>query len=88
VRLHAADSTLLHRESLESLAARLDPTAFVRIHRSSIVQLSAIRNTRRTRTGSREVVLATGQRVGVSRAGWALLRERLDASVRATMDAE
>ena len=33
VRLHAASTTLLHRESLDSLAARLDPGAFARVHR-------------------------------------------------------
>ena len=88
VRLHSVGSTLLHREPLESLAARLDPTAFVRVHRSSIVRLGAIRKTRRTRNGSHEVVLATGQRVGVSRSGWAILRDRLDASLGAATDAE
>ena len=88
VRLHATSATLLHRESLDSLAARLDPTAFVRVHRSSIVRLGAIRKTRRTRTGAHELILAAGQRVGVSRSGWGMLRGRLDASVRASTDAE
>jgi two-component system, LytTR family, response regulator len=77
VRLHAASSTLLHRESLDSLASRLDPTAFARVHRSAIVRLSAIRKTRRTRSGSHEVLLSSGQRVGVSRSGWITLRDRL-----------
>ena len=88
VRLHSTTATLLHRESLESLAARLDPTAFVRVHRSSIVQLGAIRRTRRNRGGSHEVVLASGQRVSVSRSGWAVLRDRIDASVSTATDAE
>ena len=74
VRLHAANATLLHRESLESLAARLDAGAFVRVHRSSIVRVDAIRRTRRTRSGAHEVTLASGQRVAVSRTGWAALR--------------
>jgi len=74
VRLHAASATLLHRESLDSLAARLDPGTFVRVHRSSIVRVDAIRRTRRTRSGAHEVTLASGQRVAVSRAGWAALR--------------
>lgn len=77
VRLHATSSTLLHRESLDSLAARLDPSAFVRVHRSSIVRVDAIRRTRRLRSGSHEVTLASGQRVIASRAGWAALRGRV-----------
>jgi two-component system LytT family response regulator len=74
VRLHAASATLLHRESLDSLAAKLDPGVFVRVHRSSIVRVDAIRRLRRTRSGSHEVTLASGQRVAVSRSGWAVLR--------------
>ena len=74
VRLHAASTTLLHRESLDSLVARLDPATFVRVHRSSIVRVDAIRRTRRTRSGAHELTLASGQRVAVSRAGWAALR--------------
>ena len=77
VRLHAAKSTLLHRESLDSLAGRLDPAVFARVHRSSIVRIDAVRRTRRMRTGGHEVTLASGQRVAVSRAGWSTLRERV-----------
>jgi two-component system, LytTR family, response regulator len=80
VRLHASTATLLHRESLESLAARLDPAVFARVHRSSIVRVDAIRRTRRARDGSHEVTLASGQRVAVSRAGWRGLRERVAAT--------
>jgi two-component system LytT family response regulator len=82
VRLHATDTTLLHRESLDSLAARLDPAAFARVHRSSIVRVDAIRRTRRTRSGAHEVTLASGQRVAVSRAGWVGLRERVGQGTR------
>jgi len=77
VRLHTSGTTLLHRESLDSLAARLNPAAFVRVHRSSIVRLDAIRRTRRTRNGGHEVTLASGHRVAVSRSGWAELRGRV-----------
>lgn len=80
VRLHATKTTLLHRESLDSLAARLDPAAFARIHRSSIVRVDAIRRTRRTRSGAHEVTLTSGQRVAVSRTGWGALRDRRSES--------
>ena len=73
-RLHMPTAAFLHRESLDSLAARLDPNAFARVHRSSIVRLDAIRRTRRTRAGNHELTLASGHRVTVSRAGWARLR--------------
>lgn len=83
VRLHTPTVTLLHRESLDSLASRLEPQRFARVHRSSIVRLDAIRRTRRTRSGRHELTLASGQRVAVSRAGWAMLRTRVtDAEPR------
>jgi two-component system, LytTR family, response regulator len=82
VRLHATRSTLLHRESLESLASRLDPRVFARVHRSSIIRVDAIRRTRRTRGGAYEVMLASGQRVAVSRAGWSALRGRVGSDQR------
>ena len=82
VRVHATRSTLLHRESLESLASRLDPHVFARVHRSSIVRVNAIRRTRRTRGGAYEVTLASGQRVAVSRAGWSALRGRVSHDQR------
>ncbi len=77
VRLHTGGAALLHRESMDSLAMRLDPARFVRVHRSTIVRLDAIRQTRRTRTGSYQLFLATGHRVAVSRSGWTLLRSAL-----------
>lgn len=76
VRLHTAKTTFLHRESVDSLAARLDPAVFVRVHRSSIVRIDAIRRTKRSRGGAYDVTLASGQRVAVSRTGWATLRDR------------
>jgi two-component system, LytTR family, response regulator len=41
--LHVGAKTHLVREPLTSLEARLDPTQFVRIHRSTIVQVDALR---------------------------------------------
>ena len=82
-RLHSTRATLLHRESLDSLAARLDPATFARVHRSSIVRVDAIRRTRRLRSGTHELTLVSGQRVVVSRSGWSSLRGRVtDGSAR------
>jgi two-component system, LytTR family, response regulator len=79
-RLHTATHAILHRESLESLEARLDRDRFVRVHRSAIVRLDVIRQVRRTRTGARELVLSTGARVAMSRRGWAQLRAATDTA--------
>lgn len=67
VRLHTADGrSHLLRETMGGLAARLDPSAFVRVHRSTIVAAAALREVRTLGHGDAEVVLddGTARRVG------------------------
>jgi two-component system LytT family response regulator len=77
-RLHTASGTMLHRESLDSLARRLDPTGFIRVHRSAIVAKRVVRHVLRSTAGVHNVVLTNGKRVRASRAGWQLLRDALE----------
>jgi two-component system LytT family response regulator len=74
--LHVGPRTHLLRQTLTALAAELDPRAFVRVHRSAIVNLRFIRALEKSRDGSTALVLADGVTVPVSRTG----RERLDAA--------
>jgi two-component system LytT family response regulator len=60
VNLHAQGSAHLFREPLGSLAARLDPRRFRRIHRSTIVNLDSIRELRPCLHGDYEVILREG----------------------------
>jgi two-component system, LytTR family, response regulator len=45
--LHIGGRTLLHRETMQHLEARLDPDQFVRVHRSAIVNQRRIKELRR-----------------------------------------
>lgn len=65
--VHARGRRHLIRESLASLAQRLDPDRFVRVHRSAIVRLDRIREMRSAGAGESLVVLRDGTRVPVSR---------------------
>ena len=47
VTLHTGGKEFLYRESLKHLEARLDPSQFVRIHQSAIVNLARAREIRR-----------------------------------------
>jgi two-component system, LytTR family, response regulator len=76
-RLHLRHGAILHREPLETLLERLDPAAFVRVHRSAVIRVSAVTNVRRLPTGAHEITLSTGHRVKASRQGWGELRKRL-----------
>lgn len=64
--VHADGRRYLVRESLASLAHRLDPALFVRVHRSAIVNLAHVRQVRARERGG-VVVLDDGTRVPVSR---------------------
>jgi two-component system LytT family response regulator len=67
VRLHTAEASLLHAESLGSLEARLDPRLFRRVHRSAIVRWDRTREVRRSAEGALVVVTGSGALVRVGR---------------------
>lgn len=67
VELHGPDGAVLHRASLAQTLARLSPAGFVRIHRSRLVRLAAVRLVESTASGDFVVVLADGTRLGGSR---------------------
>ena len=52
---------------LKRLEARLDPDRFVRVHRSAIVNVSAVRKLRHLGHGDYEAILDDGSMVRVSR---------------------
>lgn len=70
VCLHAADKKHLLREPIKKLEAELDPSRFIRIHRSAIVNLNYIREIHRESRSEGWVLLSTGERVRMSTAGW------------------
>jgi two-component system LytT family response regulator len=67
VRLHAGRTTHLLRETLGSLEAKLDPSRFVRIHRSTMVNVERIRELEPLFHGDYTVVLADGTHLPLSR---------------------
>jgi two-component system LytT family response regulator len=76
VRLHVGSERFLLRQTMSGLEQKLDPTAFVRIHRTTIVNVQRVRDTRPASHGDQIVVLHDGTQLQMSRA----YRERLDGS--------
>ncbi len=74
VRLNSNGATFLMRETMSSLERRLDPRQFMRIHRSTIVNIERIREIRPLQHGEHLVVLDSGQRLTLSRS----YRNKLD----------
>ncbi len=67
VRVHTPRAVHLIRETLGSLERRLDPTLFIRIHRSAIVKIETIREVESLFHGDYAAVLTTGERLPVGR---------------------
>lgn len=67
VRVHCGDRLWRARETLRELSGRLDPARFVRIHRSTIVRLGAIRELQAWFHGDYVVILHSGARLRLSR---------------------
>ncbi len=60
VWLHSAGKSVLHRQSISAIEARLDPQRFLRVSRSVIVRLDAVREFHPWSHGDYRVVLHDG----------------------------
>lgn len=65
--VYTATARHLLRANLTALERELDPLMFVRVHRSTIVQLSAVRGVERSRSGHLILTMSDGARSVVSR---------------------
>lgn len=68
VRLNTHDDeSHLLRETMSALEKRLDPKHFVRVHRSTIVNVERIKEIRAQTHGEHLIIMANGQRLTLSR---------------------
>jgi len=68
--LHVGSKSFLLREPIKQLAASLDPARFVRVHRSAIVNIHYVREIVREGRSESAIVLHSGHRLRMSKAGW------------------
>ena len=77
VRLSANGETHILRETMSGVEARLSGERFLRIHRSAIVNLEAVRELKPSPHGDFVVVLASGKKLPLSRG----YRDRLEEAL-------
>ncbi len=77
VRICVGGETHLLRETMTSMEKRLDPSLFMRVHRSAIVNLQYVKEVRTEARGDFIVQLKNGQKVAMSRSYHARIGEML-----------
>lgn len=80
MKFHAAGRTHLLRETMARLEARLDPRRFIRIHRSTIVNVDRVRKMSPAFAGEYAVILHDGTKLRLSRGYQDRLQEMLRQS--------
>jgi two-component system LytT family response regulator len=81
VRLHAGKEIHLMRESMNSIEQRLDRSRFIRIHRSTMINIDRVKELRPLFHGDYEVILHDGARVTLSRS----YRDRLTGCLKSEL---
>ena len=77
VRLRLGTERYLVRESISALERRLDAATFVRVHRSTIVNLDRVKELRIERRGSYVLVLRDGTQLRLARRYRAIFEARV-----------
>jgi two-component system LytT family response regulator len=67
LKLHTGRESHLIRGTMQSLEAKLDPEKFVRVHRSTIVNIEKIKEIYPRSNGDQDLVLQNGQQLMLSR---------------------
>lgn len=80
VRLYSGTQSHLLRESLQDIAGELDPAAFLRVHRSAIVNIERVRKLVLANDGALSIVLQDATTIPVGPSYKASLQEALGDS--------
>lgn len=75
VRLHAGEQVHTLRSTTSQIEARLDPAMFLRIHRSTIVNIERVREIFNGGSGHHSLTLADATGLRVSTTYWPRLKE-------------
>jgi len=80
VRICTGRESHLLRETISSLEERLDPSMFLRVHRSAIVNLRYVKEVRAQTRGDSVVILTSGQKIAMSRGYYSRIRTTLQSN--------
>ena len=78
VMLHTRDGKFLKQKTMKYFEVHLPPDEFIRIHRSHIIKLSAIKQIDMVSKDSYEVQLISGENLPLSKSGYQRLKQIID----------
>jgi two-component system LytT family response regulator len=78
IQLNAGRESYLFRETISRISERLDPKEFIRIHRSTIVNVRRIKELIPVNSGEYIVVLKSGKELSCSRGYRAILQQMIE----------
>lgn len=81
IHIHTSERTYTTRETLSGLAEKLDPRRFVRVHRSTIINVDRLREVQPYFHGAYVLTLHDGTEVRLSRSRRRALEEALGQSI-------
>lgn len=67
INIHLEDKKYLHNETLKSIAAKLDPEQFVRVHKSAIVNIKMVASYTTRLNGDYDLTMKNNVQIRVSR---------------------
>jgi two-component system LytT family response regulator len=78
VNVHAAGKAYLKEQTLSDLEGQLDPSRFVRVHRSYLLNVERLARVELYAKDSRVAILQDGRKLPISRSGYQRLQQILD----------
>jgi two-component system, LytTR family, response regulator len=74
VALHSGPKSYLKQQSMTSLEAALDPSRFIRVHRSFLVNIERVTKIEAYSKDTKLAILSDGKQIPISRAGYTRLK--------------
>ncbi|WP_379089044.1 LytR/AlgR family response regulator transcription factor [Pedobacter sp. UC225_65] len=67
IAIHTAENSHLHTETLKSMSDKLDPQQFIRVHKSTVININKVVSYKSRLNGDYDLLLSTGETVRLSR---------------------
>lgn len=67
IAIHTAEKTYLHTETLKSMGNKLDPQQFIRVHKSTVINISKVASYKSRLNGDYDLLLSNEETVRLSR---------------------